>query len=80
MSYWDEIDQQVTDAEAEASDKPDPWADRADTDPALTEAQLAFLEGLADQPGVPRITGDPTGEATGDPTDHPTGAEPVPPG
>jgi len=78
LSYWDEIDQHISEAQQDASDEalPDPWAHRSSTPPSLTGDQLAFLSALADQPGAPRLD---DGRPRGLPgTDHP-GPAPGPP-
>jgi hypothetical protein len=59
-SVWDEIEAHI--AELEESE-PDPWADADVGDAALTDEQVAFLEGLADQPPTPRLK---DGSAPGD--------------
>ena len=59
-SFWDEIEAHI--AELEESE-PDPWADADVGDAVLTEEQVAFLEGLADQPPMPRLN---EGPAPGD--------------
>ena len=60
-----------TDADADATTPADPWAGADVGDAGLTEDQVAFLAGLADQPPVPRLEGDrmpgePTGSSPGD--------------
>jgi len=46
------------------ADPPDPWADNDGAEPELTDAQRAFLAGLADMPPVPRLRDiDPEGES-----------------
>jgi hypothetical protein len=50
--FWDEIEAYVADLE---ETEPDPWADADLGEAALTDGQVAFLEGLLDQPSVPRL-------------------------
>ena len=77
MSYWDEIDRRVREAEAgDDGDRPDPWADHgADGAAALTPDQREFLEALADQPAVPSLTGELPTDGDGPGPD--TGAGPA---
>lgn len=51
---WDEIEQLLDELE-EQSTTPDPWNEVDVGDAALTDAQVAFLAGLDDQPPVPRL-------------------------
>jgi hypothetical protein len=79
-TWWDEVDAELSAAGAAGSDAPDPWRDDVPEAPALTADQQAFLEGLADQPAVPRLTGwgaDPA-DAPPEPGDRrdPTGSPP----
>jgi hypothetical protein len=80
VSYWDEIDRRVTEAEAgDDGDRPDPWADRGDDGAAaLTPDQREFLEALADQPAVPNLARELAGEPP--PDGHGPGPEPDPDG
>lgn len=55
-SFWDEVKALISELEETA---PDPWADADVGAPALTDDQVAFLEGLADQPPTPRLTDGP---------------------
>ena len=55
-SFWDEIAAYVAELE---ETEPDPWADADVGRATLTDEQVAFLEGLVDQPSVPRLHGDP---------------------
>lgn len=59
-SFWDEIQAHIAALEETESD---PWADADAGDAALTQEQVAFLEGLADQPPPPRLK---DGSAPGD--------------
>ncbi len=54
--FWDEIEAYIAELE---EPQPDPWADADVGDAALTAGQVAFLEGLADQPPLPRLHDDP---------------------
>jgi hypothetical protein len=51
-SFWDEIEAYVA---ALDGTEPDPWAEADVGAAALTDEQVAFLEGLADQPPLPRL-------------------------
>jgi hypothetical protein len=69
-SWWDEVDADLAAAGAEDTRAlPDPWATAEPDAPALTADQQAFLAGLDDQPGVPRLQGlgAPVAEAGCDP-------------
>jgi hypothetical protein len=55
MNLWESIEAHLAAREDDVT--LDPWADTevAADDEALTDAQAAFLAGLADQPAPPRI-------------------------
>jgi hypothetical protein len=55
--FWDEIEAYIASLE---ETEPDPWADADVGDAELTDEQVAFLEGLADQPPTPRLHDGPT--------------------
>ena len=78
MSFWDAIEQHVAEldeSERHARTVPDPWANVAVDDAGLTEAQVAHLAGLDDQPPVPHLTEeDAPGE---EPGDHPATSGPL---
>ena len=56
MSFWDALDAHIADLDDDDG-APDPWKAVEVDGSDLTEAQRAFLEGLADQPPVPRLDG-----------------------
>jgi hypothetical protein len=65
--WWDDVDAEITaladeavgepEREPDGRDLPDPWAAIAPDAGQLTAEQAAFLAGLGDQPGVPRLAG-----------------------
>lgn len=57
MSLWDAIEDWLAAHEESegADDAPDPWAGVEVDGAGLTDAQVAHLEGLEDQPPVPHL-------------------------
>jgi hypothetical protein len=85
MTWWKAIEEHVAEREQDA---PDPWGDRPLADPALTQAQEAFLAAFDDQrrgrvvdDGAP-AAGERVPSAEQDPeeTGNSPGDEGVPPG
>ncbi len=60
MSLWDAIEAKLAELDEDrgAGHTPDPWATVEVDDPGLTDAQVAHLAGIEDQPPVPRLEGD----------------------
>ena len=54
MSDWWQAIEAALDARSEQA--PDPWSDLVEEDVELTDDQHRFLQSLADQPTVARIT------------------------
>ena len=61
--WWQGVEAALAEHSAEA---PDPWAEKADDLPMLTDQQRAFLEQIAAQPQPTRLSAD-DGSADGDP-------------
>ena len=53
--WWEAVEAKLV--ALDAVELPDPWADHEVDPPVLTDAQLAFLVRLDDQPDVPRLAG-----------------------
>ncbi len=63
MSFWDAIEQHVADLDGSAGADgteaaPDPWAMVEVDDAGLTQAQIALLADIDDQPPVPHLGSD----------------------
>jgi hypothetical protein len=75
MTWWDALDEYLTEREKSQADAPDPWGSVDVGDPSRTDEQIAHL--AFDQPDVPRLSGfglppldegepgSPTGDGTG---------------
>jgi hypothetical protein len=81
MTWWDALEEYLTEREMAAVDEPDPWADVELGAGSLTDEQIAYLG--FDQPGIPRLGGltpdhaeDGTDGDDTDPTGHGTGNSP----
>jgi hypothetical protein len=60
VSFWDAIEEWLAehDESGGADAAPDPWGEVEVDGAGLTDAQVAHLEGLDDQPPVPHLDGD----------------------
>ena len=79
MTWWESLEEYLTEREKADADAPDPWGTFEVGDASLTDEQVAHL--TFDQPDVPRLSGltphatddGPPGADTGDGTGNSPG-------
>jgi hypothetical protein len=55
MTWWDSLDEYLSEREEADAAAPDPWASVDLGEPSLTDEQIAYL--AFDQPAMPRLVG-----------------------